>query len=72
MMERWLNGCAKLGLRRRFLQRNVGKTKFEEHERMFTGPFFGHVERAEETSRSSERKTFQVSGSFPRGRPRKR
>ena len=39
---------------------------------MFTGPFFGHVERAEETSRSSERKTFQVSGSFPRGRPRKR
>ena len=33
--------------------------------------WFGHLERMEESAWSSKCKTFEVSGIFPRGRPRK-
>ena len=33
--------------------------------------WFGHLEKMEESTLSSKYRTFKVSGSFPRGQPRK-
>ena len=39
---------------------------------MFTGQkWFGHLERIEECAEFTKCRTFKVSGSFPRARPRK-
>ena len=37
MMQGWLDGCARLGLRIGFLERSLGLDYIEEHEEMFTG-----------------------------------
>ena len=43
------------------------RARIGQHKGMFTEQKTGHVERMEERAWSSKCRTFQVSGSFPKG-----
>ena len=71
MMQEWLPGCTmKIG----FLQRNLGlkwKNMRRECLQNRNLAWFGHLERMEESTWSTECRTFKVSNSLPRGQSSK-